>query len=112
MSTQIIWAVRAMNCYPNLGNVNNAVFAIHWSCVATDDFFNTSLNASCVIPITFENFTPYNELTQDQVLGWIWANGVNKSSVENIVIQQFENNINVNNIINIPLPWHTNETIY
>ena len=28
------------------------------------------------------DFTPYDQLTQDQVLGWCWANGVDKDAIE------------------------------
>jgi hypothetical protein len=109
MATQTIWHIRAMNCYPNLENVQNAVFAIHWTCVATDGALDVALNAICVTPITFENFTPYDQLTQDQVLGWIWANGVDRTAVETLTIQQFDNNIDVSNTTNLPLPWITND---
>jgi len=104
MATQTIWAIRAMNCYPNLENVQNAVFAIHWTCIATDGVFDTALNASCVTPITFENFTPYDQLTQDQVLGWIWANGVDQTATEAAVKQQIQNQINPP-VVTPTLPW-------
>jgi len=28
------------------------------------------------------DFTPYDQLTQDQVLGWCWENGVDKDAIE------------------------------
>jgi hypothetical protein len=49
-------------------------------------------------------FTPYADLTQAQVLGWIWANGVNKTATEAAVEGQIETQKNPP-IVAPPLPW-------
>jgi hypothetical protein len=51
-----------------------------------------------------ENFTPYNQLTQDQVLGWVWANGVDKAATEAAVEGQIQNQKNPP-IVSPKLPW-------
>jgi hypothetical protein len=51
-----------------------------------------------------EAFTPYADLTQAQVLGWIWANGVDKTATEAAVQQQIDNQINPP-VVSPPLPW-------
>jgi hypothetical protein len=51
-------------------------------------------------------FTPYNQLTKDQVLGWIWANGVDKDATEAAVEGQIENQKNPP-IVSPKLPWVT-----
>jgi hypothetical protein len=51
-----------------------------------------------------EAFTPYASLTLDQVLGWVWANGVDKTATEAAVEGQIETQINPP-IVNPPLPW-------
>ncbi len=51
-----------------------------------------------------EAFTPYADLTQEQVLGWIWANGVDKDATEAAVEQQIENQKNPP-IVSPKLPW-------
>jgi len=43
-------------------------------------------------------------LTQDQVLGWVWANGVDKTATEAAVQQQIDNQINPP-VVSPPLPW-------
>jgi hypothetical protein len=50
------------------------------------------------------SFTPYDQLTQDQVLGWCYKNGVDKTATEVIVEQQVQDKINPP-IITPPLPW-------
>jgi hypothetical protein len=49
-------------------------------------------------------FTPYANLTQEQVLGWIWANGVDKASAEAAVQTQIDNQINPP-VTSPALPW-------
>jgi hypothetical protein len=43
-------------------------------------------------------------LTKEQVLGWIWASGVDKDATEAAVAQQIENQKNPP-IVYPPLPW-------
>jgi hypothetical protein len=50
------------------------------------------------------SFTPYADLTLDQVLGWVWANGVDKNATEAAVEQQVETQKNPP-IVSPPLPW-------
>jgi hypothetical protein len=49
-------------------------------------------------------FTPYAQLTESQVLGWIWANGVDQTATEAAVAQQIQNQINPP-VVTPPLPW-------
>jgi hypothetical protein len=51
-----------------------------------------------------EAFTPYADLTQDQVLGWVWANGVDKDATEAAVEQQIANAKNPP-VVSPALPW-------
>jgi hypothetical protein len=51
-------------------------------------------------------FTPYADLTQAQVLGWCWANGVDKDATEASIQSQINGQINPT-VIQPPLPWLT-----
>jgi hypothetical protein len=67
--------------------------------------YSGSVYATCSFAVVQgEAFTPYADLTQDQVLGWCWANGVDKESAEAAVEQQIQNQINPP-IVSPPLPW-------
>lgn len=63
-------------------------------------------NANGVVTFTTigDPFTPYDQLTQDQVLGWCWANGVDKDAVEAQVSSQLEEMLNPP-VVAPPLPW-------
>jgi len=56
------------------------------------------------VPAPSGSFTPYANLTQDQVLGWIYANGVDKAATEAAVEQQIQQQI-APTVQTPPLPW-------
>jgi len=107
--TNFTWTISCMNCYPQAEGHVNVVCAVHWSCegIQTVDNENYTANAgnTCAVKYISGNpYTPYSELTQDQVLGWIWANGVDKSAVEANVQTILNNNINPP-LVSPALPW-------
>jgi hypothetical protein len=103
--TTITWTVTAMDCYPQEGGNTDVVFNVHWTCAGTDGTYNASVYSTCAVPApTGSAFTPYDQLTQDQVLGWVWANGVDKFTTEAAVVQQIDNQINPP-VVTPPLPW-------
>ena len=91
--TTITWTVTAMDCYPQEDGNTDVVFTVHWTCSGTDGTYNGSVYSTCAVPTPTGSFTPYADLTQEQVLGWIWANGVDKQATEdalaaNIALQK------------------------
>jgi hypothetical protein len=104
MTTTTTWSVTAMDCYPQEGGNTNVVFTVHWNCSATDGTYYGSVYSICNIPLAQGTFTPYTSLTQDQVLGWIWANGVDKAITEEAVAQQIANQVNPP-VVTPLLPW-------
>ena len=109
MSATITWTVTAMDCYPQAEGQTDVVFTVHWTCsgVQTENniTYNGSVYSTCgVTYVAGTPYTPYNELTQNQVLGWIWSSGVDKTATEAAVQQQINNQINPP-IISPPLPW-------
>ena len=103
--TTITWTVTAMDCYPQEDNLTDVVFNVHWTCSGVDGEYNGSVYSTCSVPLSGEGtFTPYSQLTQSQVLGWIWANGVDQTATEAAVNQQIANQINPP-VVTPPLPW-------
>lgn len=101
--TTITWTVTAMDCSTTEQNPDT-VIVCHWTCAGTDGTYNASVYSTCSVPAPSTGFTPYEDLTQDQVLGWIWANGVDKAATEAAVQQQIDNQINPP-VVTPPLPW-------
>jgi hypothetical protein len=107
MTTQITWTVTAMDCYPQAEGQTDVVFTVHWTCSGVDGTYTGLVYSTCNVTYAAGTpYTPYAQLTQDQVLGWCWSNGVDKASAEAAVQTQINNQINPP-IITPPLPWVT-----
>ena len=105
MATVITWNISALDCVPQAPEGADYVVTAHWQCNGVDGNYSGSVYSTCGFAVVQgENFTPYADLTQDQVLGWCWANGVDKASSEAAVEQQIQNQINPP-IVSPPLPW-------
>ena len=104
METQFTWTVTAMDVYTSEGGNNDVVFTVHWTC--SGEFADTTANvySTCAVPAPTGTFTPYADLTQDQVLGWIYANGVDKDATEAAVAKQIQEMI-APTVQTPPLPW-------
>lgn len=110
MSATITWIIEWMQCKPTEGSYTDVVITAGWRCNGTQTVNAASYAAtsygSCSFPMPSGTFTPYDQLTQDQVLGWCWANGVDKDATEAGVQANIDNQINPP-IIQPPLPWAT-----
>jgi len=60
---------------------NGFVTTAHWTASAVDGDYSASTYSTSSWSDGTPT-TPYANLTQATVLGWIWANGVNKTAVE------------------------------
>lgn len=99
------WAITSMDCIPNQDGNANVVSNVHWTCSGVDGQYSASVYSTCGLGFEGENFTPYDQLTQEQVLSWIWGSGsVDKETVETAVAQQIQNQITPS-IVSPQLPW-------
>ncbi len=103
MTTAITWTITAMDCSTTETNPDTVITA-HWTCAGTDGTYNASIYSTCSFAPPEGTFTPYADLTQEQVLGWIWGNGVDQTATEAAVQQQINNQINPP-VVTPPLPW-------
>jgi hypothetical protein len=105
MNTTFNWFVTAMDCIPQTLEGADYVVVVHWTCGGTDGTYNGSVYSTCSLPVVDSgNFIPYQSLTEQTVLGWIWANGVDKDATEAAVQTQIQNQIDPP-IISPALPW-------
>ena len=100
----INWIIKQLLVKKTEGSLSDVVVLANWSCRASDGTFNAVLTGCTEFAPPSGDFTPYEDLTQDQVLGWCFANGVDKTAIEANVTEQIENQINPP-IIAPPLPW-------
>jgi len=100
-----------MECYPTYEQNIDVVFTVHWDCIGSEEYSGSTYNgrvygATGVTYHSGSTFTPYNQLTQDVVLGWVWDSMGNdqRNNYENAVQTQINNQINPPVVI-LPLPW-------
>lgn len=105
MATTFNWVISQLDCLPQSPEGADYVVTAHWQCNGLDGTYSGSVYSTCSFPVVQgESFAPYADLTLDTVLGWIWANGVDKAATESAVEQQIQNQINPP-IVSPPLPW-------
>jgi hypothetical protein len=100
----ILWIIERLLVKPTEGSLTDVVITADWRCNGTDETYNGTCYGSCSFAPPSGEFTPYEDLTQDQVLNWCYANGVDKTAIEANVTQQIENQINPP-VVTLPLPW-------
>jgi hypothetical protein len=94
-----------MDCSTTETNPDTVITA-HWTCSGTDGTYSASVYSTCSFAPPEGTFTPYADLTQEQVLGWCYANGVDQTATEAAVEQQIQNQINPP-VVTPALPWAT-----
>ena len=117
MSATINWTIDWMQASTQTINGHQeVVLTAGWRATGTQantatppETFTNSIYGTCTFPEPAEggSFTPYNSLTQSQVVGWCWASGVNQEATETAI----NNNLNLQinpATIQPPLPWVTN----
>lgn len=119
MTTTINWTVSQLDCKPQEDGLTDVVVTAHWQCLGQSTEGKTFTDGDgniSIVPFTAQvygtasftleqgaGFTPYADLTQEQVLGWVW-NSVDKNATESNVTAQIKNQVNPP-IVTTQLPW-------
>lgn len=101
------WSVVQMDAYPEYEGEPDVIFTVHWRLDGTDGTYAGSVYGSQGITlIEGATFTPYADLTEAQVIGWVQsAMGAEQvASYEANVAQQIEDQIDPT-VVTPPLPW-------
>ena len=107
-----IWLIERLLCKPTEGTLTDVVITADWRCnsveiVGTGEdaitYAGTAYGSCSFAPPT-GSFTPYLDLSEEQILGWCYANGVDKTAIEANVTLQIENQINPP-VVCLPNPW-------
>lgn len=101
------WAVQQMDCYPEVDGETDVVFTVHWTLTGSDGTYTGYVYGSQAVAVDPEaSFTPYADLTQEQVIGWV-KNAMGEEQVtvyEQNVAEQINNQI-APPVVTPPLPW-------
>jgi len=101
------WAVVQMDAYPEADGETDVVFNVHWTLTGTDGTYTGGVYGSQAVTLNpDEPFTPYADLTEAQVIGWVQdAMGAEQvAAYEANVAQQIADQIDPP-VVTPPLPW-------
>lgn len=101
------WTIAQLDCYPEYDGETGVVFTAHWRLTGVDGEHTGSVYGTVGLTLDPEApFTPYADLTQDQVVGWV------KDALGEEQVAAYEANIDkqIADQINPPvvtpaLPW-------
>lgn len=90
MANTYTWKINQLDAKIQENGLNNVIYTIHWSYIATDDS-EKPISASLIGTISVEYnegnpFIPYDELTKNDVVGWL-------ESSESIDVVEIKNNL-------------------
>ena len=108
MAVTNTWAVVQMDAYPELDGETDVVFIVHWTLTGTDGTHAAGVYGSVGVTVDpGAPFTPYADLTQEQVIGWV------KAALGDEQVAFYEANVatqiaNLANppVVTPPLPWN------
>ena len=100
----ILWIIERLLVKPTEGSITDVVITADWRCNGTQDQYSGTCYGSCSFQPPTGEFTPYEDLTQEQVLNWCYENGVDKTAIEANVTLQINDQINPP-VVTLPLPW-------
>jgi len=101
------WAVVQMDAYPERDGKTDVVFTVHWTLTGSEaGFVGTAYGSAGVTVDPNAPFTPYADLTQEQVIDWVKAamNAERVAALEASVANQINEQI-VPSAVTPPLPW-------
>lgn len=108
MAVTYTWFIEHMNCYPSSEGQQNVVFNVAWRLTGVDGEFSNSLHGSAAIEPykSGDPFTPYEQLTEEQVLGWVKETlGADQISEYESAIANRISSLASPPVVIPPLPW-------
>ena len=100
----INWIIERLLVRPTEGPLTDVVITADWRCNGSQDQYSGTCYGSASFAPPSGSFTPYDQLTEQQVLDWCFANGVDQAVIEANVTAQINDQINPP-VIAPPLPW-------
>ena len=116
MAVSYFWTINPLEAYPTAEGETDVVFTAHWQLHATEEVDGTTHTAQSIGTqgLTYEAgtpFTPFEELTLEQVQGWV-ENAMGEEQVNNLKASLATNIANQINppIVTLQSPWLTTTT--
>ena len=108
MTTTTTWSIQWMQTSTQeINGFPEVVLTVGWNLEGSDGTYTSNIYSTVSLNPPQEgdpDYTPYADLTEEQVLGWVWENGVDKDAAEATVTEQVANLVNPP-VVTPPLPW-------
>lgn len=107
MANAYTWVIEQMDCVPQEDGQTDVVMTVHWRQNATDGTYNATAYGTVGLTYTPGSpFTPYADLTQQQVIGWVEeALGPEQcAQITASLAQQLADQVTPP-VVTPPLPW-------
>ena len=95
----VTWSINQLERHTSDGGVITA----HWGCVAADQGVSINHYGSCGFTPdpSAPDFVPYDQLTQDEVLGWVYTQ-IDKDAIEADVQARLDAKLNPTVVAGVP----------
>lgn len=103
------WSIDKITAAPQVGGFSDVVKEVAWRCTAQSGDTSQSTYGTVIFTIsedTFEDFTTYEELTEQQVIAWVKTSlGEQGVAYQENLAQRLANEIANPLLKATPLPW-------
>lgn len=66
------WEIEGMDVYSSVSGLDSVVYKIHWRLIATSEHHSADVFGEAILSAPDpEDFTPYGELTKEDVVSWV-----------------------------------------
>jgi hypothetical protein len=86
----------------NYETANGFITTAHWTATATDGDYTASIYSTCSWADGSPTI-PYSDVTESEVLQWVWDSGVSKDATEAALAQNIE--LQKNPVTATGTPW-------
>jgi hypothetical protein len=100
------WKIDSMLIKPQEAGYTDVVYQIFWTVTDSDGMYEAGQAGKTEVGLPASGFTPYDQLTEAQVLGWV------QTSLGPEEVAAIEQNLNLQivymqapPVIALPLPW-------
>ena len=107
MTITFTTTITGMEAYPVYQEVPLYVFRVYWNYEGKDSSFSTAMQGSTDVPTSDpQSATPYADLTEEQVMGWVqtytpsWMWSEYTDKITAWITAQY-----TPSVVNPPLPW-------
>lgn len=101
------WLIEQMDCYSQRDGQTDVVFTVHWRINAADNGYTATAYGTVNLAYDAKAaFTPYADLTQEQVVGWVQTalDAEQVAKIEAMLAANIAAQINPPVVVP-PLPW-------